>query len=451
MRFSREQSQKTPNFELVVVDFAVKFSKSNIMKIYFCFRRIAMELRRMSKKCVLAMVLGVGLLAVTAEGVDWPNFRGPNHNGISSEGGWSANWPKDGPKVVWKTSIGTGFCSIAVSGGRAYTMGNINDNDILYCFDASMGKEIWKQSYPCPLSAKNHEGGPSATPTVDGDSVYTFSRNGDILCFKAATGQVVWQKNLPKELGVKQPTWLFASSPLIADNLIILNAGTAGVALNKADGKVVWQSGNGPPGYATAVPFTMGSEKCVVIAGCNELIAVVAATGKVPWKFPWKTSYDINAADPIISGDTVFVSSGYNTGCALLKMGAGDVTEIWRNKNMRNHCSSSVLWKGYIYGFDGQFGGGGNLVCLDYTTGQAKWSQGGMGTGSLMTADGKLVILSEGGKLIIAEASPEGFKELSSAQILSGKCWTVPVLANGKIYARNAVGDLVCVDVGTKG
>jgi outer membrane protein assembly factor BamB len=410
-----------------------------------------MELRRTSKNCALAALLVVGVWVVSAEGADWPNFRGPSHNGISSETGWSVTWPKDGPKVLWKASLGTGFCSITVSGGRAYSIGNINDNDILYCFDANTGKEIWRQSYPCPLSKGEHEGGPSATPTVDGNAVYTFSRNGDALCFKAANGQIVWQKNLPKELGVKQPTWLFASSPLIADNLIILNAGAAGLALNKADGSLVWKNGDGPPGYATAVPFTMGSEKCVAIVGCNEVMAVVAATGKVLWKFPWKTNYDINAADPIISGDTMFASSGYDTGCVLLKMGAGDVNEVWRNKNMRNHCSSCVLWKGYIYGFDGQFGGGGSLVCLDYKTGQAKWSQGGMGTGSLMIADGKLIILSERGKLIIAEASPESFKELSSVQILTGKCWTAPVLANGKIYARNADGQLVCVDVSTKG
>ena len=405
-----------------------------------------MKLRRMSQNCVLAMVLGFGIWVVTAEGADWPNFRGPNHNGVSGETGWSATWPKEGPKVLWKATLGTGFCSIAVSGGRAYSMGNVDNKDILYCFDASTGKEIWKQSYPCPLFKKDHDGGPSATPTVDGDSVYTFSKNGDAMCFKAANGQVVWQKNLPKELGIKYPTWYFASSAFVFDNLIILNAGPAGIALNKTDGKVVWQSGNGPPGYATAVPFTMGSEKCVAFAGCNEVIGVVAATGKVLWKFPWKTDYDINAADPIISGDTVFVSSGYNHGCALLKIEGDKATEVWKNKNMRNHFNSCVLWDGYLYGFDES-----TLRCLDFKTGEVKWSQEGLGKGSLMIAGGKLVILSERGKLVIAQASPDGFKELAAAQILMGKCWTVPVLANGKIYARNNPdGQLVCVYVSGK-
>ena len=164
----------------------------------------------------------------------------------------------------------------------------------------------------------------------------------------------------------------------------------------------------------------------------------------------WKTDYDINAANPVICGDTVFISSGYGKGCARLRIKEDKVIELWRNKNMKNQCSSCVLWQGYIYGFDGQVNGGGKLTCLSHKTGESKWSQKGMGTGSLMVADGKLIILGEKGKLVIAEASPNGFKKLSSAQVLTGRCWTVPVLANGRIYARNADGRLVCIDVNTK-
>lgn len=387
----------------------------------------------------------------TAEAADWPNWRGPNYNGVSDETGWLGTWPQRGPKVLWKASIGTGFATMAVSNGRVYAMGNIDDNDILYCLDANIGNEIWKRPFPCPLLAKNHEGGPAATPTVSGGFVYTFGKNADAICFKAATGDVVWHTNLIRELGVKNPTWYHASSPLIVDNLVILNAGSRGVALNKADGSVVWKNGEGPPGYATAVPFTADNQKCVAMALCREIVGLTASTGRVIWHSPWKTSYDINASDPIIMDDKVFISSGYNKGCALFRMERHSVTEIWRNRNMRNHASSCVLWEGYIYGFDGQFGGGGKLTCIDPATGGAKWSQKGMGTGTLMIADGKLIVLGERGKLVIAEASPEGFKELASAQILTGKCWTMPVLANGRVYARNAQGQLVCVDVSGKG
>lgn len=415
-----------------------------------------MELQKVTKGYVLALIFGLSVSVIgtgfyrTAEAADWPNWRGANYDGISSETGWASTWPQEGPKVLWKLSIGTGFASIAVNNGQAYVMGNINDNDILYCLDAKTGKEIWKKSYPCPLFKKNHEGGPCATPTVEGNAVYTFSKNGDAIRFEAATGEIVWHKNLNKELGLKHPTWYFAGSPLLVENLVILNAGTQGVALKKSDGSVVWQSGKGACGYATGVPFTVGGQKCIAMPVSRDVIGLNPATGKVIWQFPWKTSYDINAADVIISGDTVFISSGYNKGCALYKINGSDVTKIWQNKNMRNQVNSSVLWQGHLYGFDGQVGGKGKLTCLNFKTSEVKWSQGGMGTGSLMLADSKLIILGEMGKLVIAEASPEGFKELASAQVLTGKCWTVPVLANGRIYARNAAGQLVCVDVAAK-
>ena len=409
-----------------------------------------MKLRRMMKKFMHLILLEVGISAIvlaTTRAADWPHYRGPNYDGISSETGWATTWPKDGPKVLWKHEIGIGFASMSVNNGKVYATGNIDNNDIVYCFDAATGKEIWKKSYPCPLYNKSHEGGPCATPTIDGDAVYTFSKDGDAIRFNAATGEIIWHRNLCKEMGLKPPTWFFSSSPFIAGDLVIYNAGNYGTALKKADGSTSWQSGAGPGGYSTAVPYDIAGQKGVAMAVYQELVGLNPATGKVLWKFPFKTAYYINAVDAIIAGDTIFISSGYKKGCALLKISGGDATAVWQNKNMSNQINCSVFWKGYIYGFDGQVGGGGKLTCLDLATGEKKWSQDGMGTGSLMIANGKLIILGEKGTLIIAEASPEGFSELASAKILTGKCWTTPVLANGRIYARNAAGQLVCLDV----
>ena len=413
-----------------------------------------MELQKTKRHYMWAWAFGIALSAIatcfcsTVKAADWPHYRGPNYDGISSEAGWSSTWPASGPKELWKREIGTGFATMSISKGRVYATGNIDDQDILYCLDAETGKEIWKTSYPCPLLNKNHEGGPCATPTVEGDAVYTLSKNGDAIRFKASTGDIVWHKRLNKDLGFKHPTWHFSSSPLLIDNLVILNVGTYGVALSKADGSLVWQNGKGACGYASGVPCTLGGQQCVAMAVSQEVVGLNPTTGKVLWKFPWKTAYVINSSDTIISGDTVFISTGYNKGCGLYKIDGDNVTEVWQNKNMRNHINCSVLWQGHIYGFDGQVGGGGKLTCLDFKTGQKKWAQSGMGTGSLMIADGKLIALGERGKLVIAEASPQGYKELASAQILpKTKCWTMPVLANGKIYARSAAGTLVCIDV----
>ncbi len=413
-----------------------------------------MELRKMVNHYVLTLVFALAVCAIctglynTVEAADWPNWRGPNHNGISNETGWFTTWPEAGPKVLWEKTLGPGFASMAVSKGRVYAMGNIKDNDILYCLDADTGKEIWKKSYPCPIFKKQHEGGPSATPTVNGDSVYTFSKNGDAIRFKTATGEVVWHKKLNKDLGFKHPRWYFASSALIIDKMVILNVGSYGIALNKADGSVIWDNGKSAAGYSTAVPFTMDGKKCIALFTAKEMVALVPKTGKILWKIPWKTSYDVNAADAIIEGNKIFLSSGYNTGCAVYTFGSSDFTEDWKNKNIRNHFNSCVLWKGYIYGVDD----GKSVSCLDFKTGEVKWAQKGFGKGSLMLADGKLIILSDKGKLAIAEASPTEYKELASAQILpKKKCWTVPVLANGRIYARNNPdGQLVCLDVSGK-
>jgi outer membrane protein assembly factor BamB len=388
-----------------------------------------------------------------ARGDDWPNWRGPNRDGISKEKGWSTTWPAEGPKQLWKKSIGIGFASMAVSGGRVYAMGNASDTDTLFCFDAVTGNEVWKQSYACPLYAKLHEGGPCSTPTVDGDAIYTFSKNGDAIRFDKATGKIVWQKNLVKELGVENLTWYFAGSVVPSGDLVVISAGTSGVGLKKSDGSVAWKSGTEACGYATAVPATLSGKKCFALVGCKEIFGIDPADGKVLWHNSWPAYQNINATDPIVvDSDKLFVSTGYNLGCALWKIGAdGTVSDVWRNKNMSNQFNACVLWDGYLYGFNGNIGmsgpGNGKLTCMDVKTGDVKWSQGGLGTGSLMLADGKLIVLGERGKLVIAAASPDGYKEIASAEIVTGKCWTAPVLANGLLYARNAPGDLVCVDL----
>lgn len=384
-------------------------------------------------------------LALSANAADWPHWRGPDYNGISKETGWSATWTGESPKQLWKAKVGTGFASFAVSNGRAYTTGNAKDQDTVFCFDASTGEEIWKHSYPAKLDPKYYEGGTSATPTVDDDRVFTFSKRGMVHCLDAARGTVIWSKNLAEEVKAEMPTWGFAGSVLIEGDLAILNIGSAGAGLDKKTGKVVWSSGTAASGYSSGVPFGSGNERAVMMAIERDVVAIKARDGKEVWRFPWKTQYDVNAADPILFDGKVFISSGYNHGGGVFDVGSNPPREIWNNKNMRNHMNSSVLWQGHIYGVDEN-----QLRCLDFNTGQVKWTDKASGKGSLMLADGKLIVLSDKGELIVADAAPSGFKPLSRRQVLGGKCWTVPVLANGKIYCRNAAGDVVCLDVSGK-
>ena len=394
------------------------------------------------KLYTIAVALTLTCAATTAaHAVDWYRWRGPDLNGISKETGWQTSWPESGPKQLWKAPVGTGFSSFSISRDRVYTMGNTNDTDVVSCLEAGSGKFVWQHAYACPLDPKNFEGGPGATPTVDGDFIYTFSRKGHVYCLNAADGKVAWSKNLNKELGLEIPTWGFAGSALVEGNLVILNAGNAGIALDKKSGKVVWDSGKGPGGYATAVPLA-GPDGGVAMFSRQSLIAVKAADGRELWSYPWKTSYDVNAADPVIAGDRVFMSSGYNHGATVIRVKGSQAEKVWESKNMRNHFNSCVLWQEHLYGVDES-----ELRCLAFDTGEVKWKYPQFGKGSLMLADGKLIGLSEKGELIIAEATPSAFKPVARAQVLTGKCWTMPVLSNGHIYCRNARGDVVCLDV----
>jgi len=410
--------------------------------------------RKNTKYLLVAALFILTGLYKTAEAADWPNWRGPNYNGISAERDWDPLKIKDGMKPLWKASIGIGFSAISVADGQAYTMGNTGikgedeskHSDVIFCFDAETGKEIWKYSYPQVLDPKYYEGGSLATPTVSGGKVYTVSKDGKAFCLDSKTGKEIWQKDLTKELGTKRTTWGYSGSPVVVDNMVIYNVGTKGVALDKNNGNLIWENGKEPGGYATAVPFMAGNQKCIALFSFREIIGLVAATGKELWRFPWQTKHDVNAADPIIVGNKFFISSGYGIGCALIKIENGKVVELWRNKNMHNKMNGSVFWKGYIYGVDE----GGELRCLNFKTGEIVWAQKGFGQGSITIADGKLIVLGEKGNLVIAEATPDGYKVIAEANILSPRCWSVPILVNGRIYARNAKGDMVCLDVSKK-
>jgi len=380
---------------------------------------------------------------------DWPNWRGPHHNGISTESGWLAKWPADGPPQLWKTSVGLGFSSVAVCNGRACTMGNQKDIDTVFCFDAETGKLLWKQSYPCPTDAHFYEGGTSATPTIEGNKVFTLSKKGDLFCFAADDGKIVWSKNIARELSLEIPMWGFASSALIEGNLLLLNVGSCGAALDKSSGKVVWTTGTASSGYSTPVPCFFGGKPALALLTGSGAAGVDMATGSQLWQFPLKGQWNLHIADPVPAGDRVFISSSYADTGALLQFQDGTARAVWQNGNLRNQVNSSVLVDGFLYGVDGVAGPSPNagLKCVDLQNGTVKWNYSGLGGGALMVADGKIIALSDKGELFTAAVSPQSFTPISRAQVLGGRCWTVPVLANGRLYCRNARGDLVCLDV----
>jgi outer membrane protein assembly factor BamB len=379
---------------------------------------------------------------------DWPHYRGPHFNGVSDETGWLDRWPDEGPPIAWRANVGVGFSSVAVAEGRVYTTGNTGDTDTAWCFNAETGESIWRHTYPAPLDPNLFEGGPTATPTVAGDAVYTLSRRGDVFCLDAAMGAVRWSTNIVDLTGVPIPAWGFASSPLVTDRVVVLNAGAAGVALDRNSGKVAWQSDPDEGAYATPVPFlSEGGRLCALIVSATTLSAINVDDGSARWQYRWLTRFGVNAADPIVAGGQVFISSGYGKGAALLEPGEIEPETVWKSRELRTQINAAVLIDGFLYGVHGDTTDIAVLRCLELSTGAVKWEHEGIGSGSVIAADGELIVLTDAGELIIAPASPEGFHPTAHARVLEGKCWTSPVLANGRIYCRNAAGDIVCVDV----
>ena len=378
-------------------------------------------------------------VANPASADDWPTWRGADGSGVSSETGWvvdGSNTPR------WSKNLGLGYGSFVISDGRLITNGYDEDgeHDVVYCLDAESGSELWTRNIPSGKHAKYHGGGTLSTPTIDGDNVYVLHREGRVLCLALADGTIKWQKNLAKTMDIEAPTWMFSASPLIMGDTLYINVGRT-VAFDKSNGEMKWKTADTGHAYSTPHPIKAHGVDGLVVFNGDGVAIVNRKDGDIVATYPWKTQYDVNAATPIVMDDKIFISSAYNHGCAMLKFDGESLEAVWESKVMRNKMTGCVLWEGHLYGFDESI-----LKCIDLD-GNEKWAQRGLGMGSLKAADGKLIINSDKGELIIAEATPEGFKALKREPVLKGGVyWTMPVLANGLIYCRNSLGDVVCMD-----
>jgi outer membrane protein assembly factor BamB len=394
----------------------------------------------------LFLVLAATKFPGVAVASDWPQWRGPESSGISRETGWSSE-ALGAARVLWRAEVGKGFSSFSVVGNRVYTMGNASGQDTVYCLDAANGKVVWKHSYPCRLGEYP---GPRATPTVQGQRVYTLSQEGDLHCLDRTSGRVVWNRDLVSEYGVRTPTWGLAGSVKIVGELILLNAGASGLALRVSDGARVWSSGPGPGGYATPVVFERDGRAVAAIFGARALSLVDAATGKVEWTFPWVTSSDVNAADPLLVGDRIFISSNYGKGCALLEMGAGGPRVAWQNNAVEAHFSNPVYLDGRIYALSGDARRPqGRLVSVDAATGETVWSTP-MGFGAVTVAGDRLIACGSVGPqttIVAAALGTADYRELARTTVLRGMSWNTPTLADGRLYVRNLDGQVLCLDL----
>ncbi|HYN23066.1 MAG TPA: PQQ-binding-like beta-propeller repeat protein [Thermoanaerobaculia bacterium] len=391
-----------------------------------------------------ALSLSLALLAAgSAAALDWPQFLGVNRDGVSAETDLPRSWPAEGPRVVWKRAIGEGYSGISVVGDRLYTMDSDGTTEYVLALEAGSGKEVWRVPAG-PKLIDSMGNGPRTTPTLDGGTVYAMGSHGRLLALKAADGAKIWEVDLPQSFGAKRPNWGYSGSPLIDGDLLILEVGGKDgrgvVAFEKATGKVRWGALDGDAAYSSPVVMTIGGIKqYVVTRRAGSQTVALRPDGSVLWTHPGP--FSVIASALLIPPDRVYVSGGDDAGAVLMRIkieggtegGKATVEELWKNRTMKNHFNNAVLVGPHLYGFDNA-----TFKCLSIATGEQTWASRGLGKGSLLAADGNLlIVLSDQGTLLLVEATPGAYTELARFQAMEGKAWTAPTLANGRLYLRD--------------
>lgn len=399
-------------------------------------------------------------------GANWPAFRGPNGDDISPDTDLLQSWPSEGPEKLWVyQDAGMGYSGFAIVDGKLFTQGTRGEDVTAVCVDAGTGKEVWATAYSEDDQNGYNAGwgnGPRSTPTYSDGMIYVLGPKGTVACLDAETGKKKWSKNLIKDFGGQAGGWGYAASPLVDGPHLVLAPGgkDAGiVCLDKTNGSTVWKASDVKPGkaeYATIQIAEINGVKQYIRLFANELVGVAAEDGKLLWSSSWDGKTAV-IPTPIVDGNQVYITSGYGVGCKLVEIGPeNDTKDVWVNKEMKNHHGGVVKVGDYLYGFSD----GAGLICQEWKSGEMVWNEKGQYTtkGSVHVADGNLYALNEDdGTLILAEATPKGFKEKSRFQLEpqspnrnpKGKIWTHPLVIGGKLYLRDQEY-IVCYNVSGK-
>jgi outer membrane protein assembly factor BamB len=415
------------------------------------------------KHAVAVAAICSGFLASAAAAADWPQYRGPKHDGSSTEVDIAKRWPQGEPRILWKQSVGPAFGSFAVAGGKAYLFMERDGKEVLVAMNPDTGKELWATPVDKTIFEKQGGNGPRTTPTVDGDRVYVTGTYFKLACLNAADGKVVWEKDLAKEYRAQNDTpaikkWGNAASPLVIGDLVIVAGGGEGqafLAFNKSDGKLAWKTGADKITHATPTPATIHGVSQVIFFTQSGLVAVRTEDGKELWRFPHRFNTS-TASSPIVGGkdgDVVFCAAGYGVGGAACKIAkSGDnfsATKLWGSDGEYEiHWSTPVYHDGYLYGIFGHRQlGKGPLKCVELETGKEKWSEPNFGSGGGTVLVGEYVLVQgDKGETTLVKASPEKYEQVGRFQVLGNKAWTMAIYVDGRIYARNDK-EAVCIQL----
>lgn len=405
----------------------------------------------------LVAVLAVEHRALSGAAPDWPQYLGPERNGVYSGPPLADAWPKSGPRKVWQKSVGEGFAGPVVVGDRVILFHRRGYDEVVEALDAGTGDGVWRFAYRTAYRDDfGFDEGPRAVPVVANGKIYTFGAEGQLHAIDAATGKGIWNVDTMRRFGVRKGFFGAAGSPLVEDGRVIANIGGmdgekgAGIVAFDADtGAVLWTATDHQASYSSAVGATFGGKRHAVFFTRGGLVGLDPATGAILFQRPWRSrsASSVNAATPLIIGDVIFASATYETGALALRVNGSALTELWSSDDvMSNHYATSVHSGGYLYGYHGRQEFNPSFRAVDLNTGAVKWSVDKYRAGSVTLAGDKLLIARETGELVLAAASPEAFRPLARAQVLRGTLRALPAVDNGFVYLRNE-NTLVCLDL----
>lgn len=400
----------------------------------------------MRRLAACLLCLGAGLVTTRAE--DWPQILGPARDGVYRGTVKIADtWPAGGPKAVWKRAVGAGLAGPAVAGGRLFLHHRQQKTEVVEAFNAATGAPVWRYAYPTTYRDDfGFDEGPRAVPVVAGGRVFTYGAQGELSALDAATGKLLWQLNAMQQFGVEKGYFGQAGSPLVDGDRVMLNAGgkakTAGiVALNAATGAVLWTATNHEASYSSGTMATLNGTRLAVFLTREGLVGLDPATGAVRFQQRWRARYaaSVNAATPIVTGDQIFLSASYSTGATLLRVGPDNrLTPLWADDDtLSNHYATSVLVDGVLYGFHGRQEYQPNLRAVELRTGKVRWDVEKFGAGTAMAIGNRLLVVTEGGEVLLAPLGTSTFAPSARAAVLPPTVRAYPAFADGLLYLRN--------------
>jgi outer membrane protein assembly factor BamB len=383
----------------------------------------------------------------TTGNVSFPQFLGPDRSGIVRGVTLARDWSISPPRELWRRPVGVGWSAFAVSGGRAITQEQRGEHELTVAYDLTTGNPVWAHTNRTRFHEASGGDGPRATPTVRDGKVYVMGATGILDCLDEGTGNLVWTHDVLQEYNLKNITWGKSCSPLLVGRLVVVTGGKERekslLAFAAENGEPVWQSGRDSASYSSATVATLGGQQQILIVNGHSVTGHNPDNGRLLWEYPWPGDQAKVAQPLLLDSNHVLVATGYGIGGSLLRIepAAEDkwtVTEVWKNRNLKPKFSSPVRQGNYVYGLDD-----GILVCLDWLTGKRVWKKGKYGYGQILLTEDLLLIQSEAGDVVLAEATPNGHRELAHLPALKSKTWNNPVLAGDLLLVRNDL-EAVC-------